>query len=53
MISWPVFDPGSGGLGDLYPYEVEIDEAVDVEIDFQAAEEATELTPSAWLRSAP
>lgn len=51
MISrgWPVYEPGANSLADLYEYTVEIDQAVDVEIDFQADEERTEPMPSAWL----
>lgn len=51
MISqgWPVYDPGSRTLSDIYEYEVEIDQPVDIEVDFQAAEEKTPIMPSAWL----
>jgi hypothetical protein len=49
VVTWPVFDPGAGGLADLYPYEVEIDQPVEIDVDFHADEETTEPMPSAWL----
>ena len=33
ITEWPVFDPGSAGIADLYPYEVEIEyEITDADI---------------------
>ena len=49
ITEWPVFEPGSGGIADLYPYEVEIDQPIEIDIDFQADEERTEVMPPAWL----
>ncbi len=53
MISrggWPVFEPGASTLADLYPYvSIEIDQDIEVEVDFQGDEETTPVMPSAWL----
>ena len=46
---WPVFDPGRNTLSDLYPYEVEIFQDIDIEIDFQVDDDKTQPMPSAWL----
>lgn len=49
ITEWPVFDPGSAGIADLYPYELEyLDQAASVQDDL-GEEEPTAIIPSAWL----
>jgi hypothetical protein len=47
---WPVFDPGSSGIADLYPYVVEIEYVIgDAESDPFGPEDPTVVMPAARL----
>jgi len=49
ITEYPVWDPGMATLSDIYEYEVEIEQPVEIDVDFQAEEERTVPMPSAWL----
>lgn len=52
ITEWPVFDPGSGGIADLYPYVVEIEYAIeldDADLEPFGPDDPTVVTPAARL----